>query len=105
MIVEAPAAAERTSAAPTASMAVRTKRMVSSFSILRRLRSDAHAALTSHSRARFGENPVMNEDELGTRLRESEEDVEQAEERLEEVEAQIEEAREHAPGGSEPESS
>jgi F0F1-type ATP synthase membrane subunit b/b' len=47
----------------------------------------------------------MEEDELGTRLRESEEDVEQAEERLEEVEAQIEEAREHAPGGSEPESS
>jgi F0F1-type ATP synthase membrane subunit b/b' len=47
----------------------------------------------------------MKEDDLGTRLRESEEEVEQAEERLEEVEAQIEEAREHAPGGSEPESS
>jgi F0F1-type ATP synthase membrane subunit b/b' len=47
----------------------------------------------------------MKEDELGTRLRESEEEVEQAEERLEEVEAQIEEAREHAPGRSEPENS
>jgi hypothetical protein len=47
----------------------------------------------------------MEEDDLGTRLRESEEEVEHAEERLEEVEAQIEEAREHAPGGSEPESS
>jgi hypothetical protein len=44
----------------------------------------------------------MKEDELGERIRESEEDVEHAEERLEEVEAQIEEAREHAPGGSEP---